>query len=122
MKVANPTENITNPWEAKMKKVMNPMKENVVEANLYLLEVKNCPRTPMGEGEEEMMLMSCLLEANLKLLVLPKTCCLIEAAVVVLYKIWYQMPMSYPFKEAALKKVVLHDMAEAVVQIGNSIH
>ena len=72
-----------------------------------------------------MSLMSCPLEAvqKLKQTVLPETWCLIEAAPeVVLYKIWYQMPMSYPFKEAALKKVVLHYMAEAVVQIGNSVH
>ena len=72
-----------------------------------------------------MMSMSCPLEAvkKLKPTVLPKTWCLIEAALdAVLYKIWYQMPMSYPFKEAALKKVVLHYMAEAVVQIGNSVH
>ena len=67
-----------------------------------------------------MMSMSCPLEANLKLLVLPETCCLIEAAVlvVVLNKIWYQMPMSGLTLEVVLSK----NMAEAVVQIGNSVH
>ena len=39
--------------------------ENLLEV-LYLLEVKNCPQTPMGEREEEM-------EAVQKLLVLPDT-------------------------------------------------
>ena len=46
--------NITNPWEAKKQKVVNPMKENVVEvnqkANWNLLEI------PMGEREEEEIL------------------------------------------------------------------
>ena len=53
MKVANPTDNIKNPWEAKMK-VTNPP-ENLLEV-LYLPEVQNCPQTPMGEREEEMVL------------------------------------------------------------------
>ena len=53
MKVANPTENIKNPWEAKIK-VANPT-ENLLEV-LYLPEVKNYPQTPMGEREEMVML------------------------------------------------------------------
>ena len=61
MKVANPTENIKNPWEAKIK-VMNPTEnpmENLLEV-LYLPEVQNCPLTPMGEREEMVMSWYCL--------------------------------------------------------------
>ena len=77
-KVTNPMENIKNLWEA-MIKVTNPtenLMENLLEV-LYLPEVQNCPQTPMGEREEEMVVK----EAVQKLLVLPETYYLIPDAV-----------------------------------------